>query len=147
VNENSLFEMDYRDSRHLTNIGKEMKPTYKIAGFFKQMLILSKKNWILSMRNKTGTLVEIIAPIVLVFFLLALRSAVENQYKEEQNLPLNTVYDDFRSNLNLFYNYSKNWSVIYYFPDNSLIKNIVERSIEHIKNQTFGSFDPISRNQ
>jgi hypothetical protein len=112
------------------------------------MLILSKKNWILSMRNKRGTLVEIIAPILLVLSLLGLRSVVENQYKEEQNLPLNTVYDDFQSNLYLFNNYSKNWSVIYYFPDNSLIKNVVERGIGHIKNQTsFGIFDPISRNQ
>ena len=134
--------MDSRNPKDLTNIETEMKPTYKIAGFFKQLLILSKKNLILSKRNRKGTIFEIIASVVLVLFLLALRLAVKNQYKAVQNGPLNDVYDNFRKNFYLFQNYSNEGSVVYYYPNNSLIENIVKRSIGHITKQ-MDSFSPI----
>ena len=126
---------------NLTNLGNDVKQSYKIAGFFKQLQILSKKNFLLSSRNKIGTCIEFIAPLFLIALLLLLRYAVKANYNAEPNLPTNTVYVDFENNFKrTFLNYS-NESIVYYYPNNSFIEKIVKRGVGIITSQ-FREFSP-----
>jgi hypothetical protein len=137
--------MASKKHENLTNLEHEIKTNYKIAGFMSQLRILSWKNFKLSARNKTGTVVEILAPILLILLLLILRIAVNVQYKKEQNLPLNNINDNFIRNFNFTFQNYTNQSVIYYYPNNTFIENIVRRSIDRIKNQ-YGYFSPLGKN-
>ena len=127
-------------NKNLTNLGNDVKQSYKIAGFFKQLQILSKKNFLLITRNKIGIFSEFIAPIFLIALLLLLRYAFETRYEAGYNLRPNSVYYNFRKNF--FRTFRNKYSnIVHYYPNNSFIEKIVKRGISFITNQ-YGEFSP-----
>jgi hypothetical protein len=109
----------------------------KIASFPRQILILMWKNLIIFKCNLVGTVLEMLSPFLFLSFLLIIRYYIERiRFSSDMfNMPTN-VYDIS------FYLANQSRNLIVYYPNNSLIRNLVTNAIDVLKFQNPG-FDPL----
>ncbi|CAF0703608.1 unnamed protein product [Brachionus calyciflorus] len=102
----------------------------KVVGFFRQILILIWKNWLLFKRNISGTIVEILVSVLFVFILLFLRFFVDSTKVNEQNITNNPI-----RNVLTAINVTTNRSLIMYYPNNNFVRDIVTSAYYLIKSR------------
>ena len=98
----------------------------KIAGKFKQFRILFWKNGKLFRRNIWGTLGEILMAFLFVLMILLLRFFVDSSAYSDQNAKLTGVFDRLNTS---------NRTLIYYYPNNAFIQELVMNSVTLISNR------------
>lgn len=97
----------------------------KIAGFFKQLLILQWKNWILFKRNIVGTLGECLIAIIFVLIIIMIRVFIDpTLYSTESN----TEYGVLTK-----FNQSRGRYLVMYYPNNAYINGLVTNAFTLIK--------------
>lgn len=102
----------------------------KIAGTFRQFIILFWKNGKLFRRNIWGTLAEILMALVFILMILFLRYFVDLTVYNDQTTMTNPPMGIFdRAN-------ASNRSYIYYYPNNPFIASIVTNAYNLIQNRT-----------
>jgi hypothetical protein len=102
---------------------------YKIASVPKQILILNWKNFILLKRNILGTLFELACPLIFISFLLIIRYFIErikffNQYSQPNSGNVLELYVNSMSQQKI---------LVLFYPNNKLIQELVENSIQFLK--------------
>ena len=99
----------------------------KVVGFFQQIRIILWKNTLLMLKNKVGTILELLLPLLFMgaLFLIVYLDSEEPSRHDNKN-KLNNPITDFRLGL------SSNATYLYY-PDNELAKSIVMDSIETLR--------------
>jgi len=103
----------------------------KVAGFFRQCLILMWKNSILFRRNIAGTIAEICVALLFVLMLFLVRILADTAHFNDQNLYRNPpvpIIDQI--------NATTNRSLIMYYPNNSFVFGIVQRAFTLIRLKT-----------
>jgi len=109
----------------------QTKQERKVVGLFWQVLILTKKNFILARRNVVGTLGELFVALLFVLILLLIRyvSDVE-RYADQANILANSTtpyatnanpINYVAANINISSSFTP---IIYYYPDNDYVRNI-----------------------
>jgi hypothetical protein len=106
----------------------------RIANFPRQLLILQWKNFILLKRNKIGTLVELLCPILFISFLLVIRHFID-RIKFVSNPQFNRPNNIFEFSAALT---EQKRNIIAFYPNSQIILNLVQNSIKLIK-----SFNPM----
>ena len=96
----------------------------ELAGFFAQLRILMWKNTVLFRRNVSGTLSEIICPMLFVLAMLLIRYFVDNIRLSEQKFTATSALDLIPS---------LNTSYILYYPNNAFVLGLVNRAVDLIK--------------
>jgi hypothetical protein len=110
---------------------KESEPEErKIASRFRQLVVLSWKNIKLLQRNKIGTCAEILMALLFIIITILMRYFMDVVVFNEQNSLNNPVLGlfDLAS--------SSNRSLIYYYPNNTFIKDIVTNAYTLINSQS-----------
>ena len=101
----------------------------KVVGFFQQIRIILWKNTLLMLKNKIGTLIELIMPLLLMgalFLIIYLDSdSMSNDYKNSVFDPINEFNYGISS-----YNLTANYL---YHPDNELARSIVMSTIDRLR--------------
>jgi hypothetical protein len=97
----------------------------KVAGFLKQVSILTWKNSILIRRKKLSTILEIVLSLLFISMLLTIRYFVEKVPIPDQFNPIYNVMDYFQ----VFT--GKN--LILYYPNNPLIQRIIMNAYDFIR--------------
>jgi hypothetical protein len=100
----------------------------KIAGFFKQIVIISWKNGILFRRNKFGFVCELLFSSLFTFIFVILVYYSSPTYGPRNNPQLNNVIIDSKISIAPdFLTY-----MFYYYPSNKFIENVVQTSISKL---------------
>ena len=99
----------------------------EIAGFWKQLRILTWKNLVLSKRNACGLLTEILAPLFIIIILIVIRYFIDATQNYDQANGLYNVFDLFPITN------TSNATLLLYYPNNSFIQGIVNNSVTLIK--------------
>lgn len=100
----------------------------KVAGFFRQILILLWKNSILFRRNISGTLVEILVALLFVIIMIFLRFFVDSTKVAEQSASTNLIRNIVDS-----INVTTKREYLLYYPNNAFIQGIVTSAYLFIK--------------
>ncbi len=100
----------------------------KIAGFFKQILIISWKNGILFRRNKFGFVCELLFSSLFTFIFVILVYYSSPTYGPRNNPQLDNVIID--SKISLAPDFLT--FIIYFYPNNKFIENVVKTSISKL---------------
>jgi hypothetical protein len=102
-----------------------MEYRYQISGFFRQIYILLWKNAKLTLRNRSGTFIELFCPLLFLAVLLVVRNYVDKYNYEDQISYLNDTID-------LLPIFIRRTRVLYY-PNNIYIKNLIENAVGYIQ--------------
>ena len=114
----------------------------KLAGFWKQILILFWKNGKLFKRNKLGTFAELFMALLFILMLLIIRYFVDSTTvtvdtdTSLKSNPLLPIVAPIRL--------MKGTSCVYYYPNNNLIKNLVTNAMADLTGVN-ASFNPSSK--
>ena len=100
----------------------------KIAGLFKQILIISWKNGILFRRNKFGFVCELLFSSLFTFIFVILVYYSSPTYGPRNNPHLENVIVE--SKISLAPDFLT--FIFYYYPSNKFIENVVETSISKL---------------
>jgi len=119
------------------------KQQRRVVGLFWQILILTKKNFLLARRNVVGTLGEILVAILFVIIILLMRYITDvASFSDQTNIPTNSSSSSPATNFNRInyvvrnVNLSKDFiPIIYFYPDNSFVKNLTRDAIKIIEAQ------------
>jgi hypothetical protein len=100
----------------------------QVVGFFRQSLILFRKNGLLFMRNVSGTICEILVALFFLFILVILRYFVDNSFYNDQDSASNMLIP-----VTAAINTTSNRANIYYYPNNAYIQSIVNNAYQVIQ--------------
>ena len=95
-----------------------MQFSHQIAGFLRQIYILLWKNGKLTLRNRSGTLIELFGPLVFLAVIIVVRYYVDKYDYGKQNNFLADVFDTMPI-------YIMRTRLVYY-PPNQFIKTLIE---------------------
>lgn len=96
---------------------------------FNQFLILTWKNILIIKRNPTGPIVEFFLSLFFISFILILRNYVEIIFYSPISNPTYDIID--------FFHKTASQDLILFYPNTSLVQNIVFRAFRVIKSQKF----------
>ena len=102
----------------------------KLAGFFRQMIILFWKNGKLFQRNKSGTFAELLMAVLFILILVAIRFFIDVTAFDAQTTSSNPAQNILASA-----KMQPGKSKIYYYPNNTFIRSIVLNSYLDILGQ------------
>jgi hypothetical protein len=100
---------------------------HKLAGPFRQIVILFWKNGILFRRNKMGAFSEILLSFLFILVIIIMRNLIKVKQTKDTDYEL--------SNPLSFMNSSENQTMLLYYPNNDFIKDIVTNGYEIMKSQ------------
>ena len=127
-------------SIHLPETSQEKeKQQRKVVGLFWQILILTKKNFLLARRNVVGTVAEILVALLFVLILLLIRYVYDaSRYSDQANI----VASQSATNANPVDYVVKNINIsttfvpiIYYYPNNAYVLSLVTAAYTIINTQ------------
>lgn len=110
--------IDWFSKAHKIN----MKDKRKIAGLLDQIRIILRKNFILHFENKLGILFELI--FLSVSFVFILISKYDNLNKIQRTFETKSHILENRARMD-----KEGEKFVYYFPNNTFIRNIINESI------------------
>jgi hypothetical protein len=106
----------------------------KISGFFGQLRILLWKNIILSRRNKSGTIAEILCPIGFLLVLLLMRYLIDRIVIGDQPQVTINPIDSLK-----IYNFTTTSGTItntlLFYPNSTLVESILSRAVTLIQSR------------
>ena len=144
---NITYTESSKDNIKVTNssspvVRKEKKQSTqanrKVAGFWKQLGILTWKNLALSRRNICGLLTEILCPLFIIVLLIIIRYFVTVTAVSDQNNRVTNVLDALPITNNT------NATLLLYYPNTTFIKNIISNAALLIKTRK-PFFNPIRK--
>ena len=113
------------------------QPQRKVVGLFWQILILTKKNFLLARRNVVGTLGEILVALLFILILLIIRYTYDvSRYSDQANISAQTGSSNANPINYVVYNINVSTNIvpkIYYYPNNAYVLSLVNDSYSIIK--------------
>jgi hypothetical protein len=113
------------------------QPQRKVVGLFWQILILTKKNFLLARRNVVGTLGEILVALLFVLILLIIRYVYDvTRYSDQANISAQTGSTNANPINYVVYNINVSTNFIpkiYYFPNNPYVTSLVTAAFNIIQ--------------
>ena len=116
------------------------QPQRKVVGLFWQVLILSKKNFLLARRNVVGTLGELLVAFLFILILVIIRYVNDaERYEDQANILGNGSFATNANQINFVVkniNVSTNFTpIVYYYPDEPFVRHLMSGALKIIEKQ------------
>ncbi len=122
------------------NESQSKQPQRKVVGLFWQVLILTKKNFLLARRNVVGTLGELLVAFLFILILVIIRYVNDaERYEDQANIVGNRSFANNANQINYVVkniNLSTTFMpIVYYYPNELFVKDLMNDAFKIIQKQ------------